>query len=176
MIIFTISSTAIAFLELDRHSTHGQACYQPTTPALSHTLTQRLHVALGRVGSASPRRPAPHELLHGLLSLHHVIRHGLQDNERLIIVGPASAAGAAVVAGRPVIDRPDAWEFLDHVAGLLGFLLPRFQKEGKSYLTVAIGCTGGQHRSVYLAERLGQRFANRWVTLVRHREVHPGLN
>ncbi len=56
-----------------------------------------------------------------------------------------------------VIDRPDAWEFLDHVAGLLGFLLPRFQKEGKSYLTVAIGCTGGKHRSVAIAKVLAER-------------------
>jgi UPF0042 nucleotide-binding protein len=56
-----------------------------------------------------------------------------------------------------VIDRPDAWEFLDRVAELLGFLLPRFQREGKSYLTVAIGCTGGKHRSVAIAKVLADR-------------------
>jgi RNase adapter protein RapZ len=56
-----------------------------------------------------------------------------------------------------VIDRPDTWVFLDHVADLLKFLLPRYQKEGKSYLTVAIGCTGGKHRSVAIAQVLVDR-------------------
>jgi UPF0042 nucleotide-binding protein len=56
-----------------------------------------------------------------------------------------------------VIDRPDTWEFLDRVADLLAFLLPRYQREGKSYLTVAIGCTGGKHRSVAIAQVLADR-------------------
>lgn len=56
-----------------------------------------------------------------------------------------------------VVDRPDTWEFLDHAAGMLAFLLPRYQKEGKSYLTVAIGCTGGKHRSVAIAQVLADR-------------------
>lgn len=56
-----------------------------------------------------------------------------------------------------VIDRPDTWVFLDHVADLLKFLLPRYQKEGKAYLTVAIGCTGGKHRSVAIAQVLADR-------------------
>mgnify|MGYP000473366308 CR=1 FL=1 len=41
----------------------------------------------------------------------------------------------------------------------------------RSYVTVAIGCTGGQHRSVYLCEQLAQQFAAQWSTLVRHREL-----
>ncbi len=53
-----------------------------------------------------------------------------------------------------VVDRPDAWEFLDRTFDLLAFLMPRYQKEGKAYLTVAIGCTGGKHRSVAIAEAL----------------------
>ncbi|MBL8923804.1 MAG: RNase adapter RapZ [Myxococcaceae bacterium] len=56
-----------------------------------------------------------------------------------------------------VIDRPDTWEFLDRVADLLAFLLPRYHREGKSYLTVAIGCTGGKHRSVAIAQVLADR-------------------
>ena len=59
-----------------------------------------------------------------------------------------------------VLGQADARAFLDRAADLLGFLLPRFRAEGKSYLTIAIGCTGGKHRSVAiagaLAERLGQ--------------------
>ena len=59
-----------------------------------------------------------------------------------------------------VLGQADARAFLDRAADLFGFLLPRFRAEGKSYLTIAIGCTGGKHRSVAiagaLAERLGQ--------------------
>lgn len=56
-----------------------------------------------------------------------------------------------------VLDRPDAWEFLDRVFELMAFLVPRYQKEGKTYLTVAIGCTGGKHRSVAIAQALTER-------------------
>ena len=41
----------------------------------------------------------------------------------------------------------------------------------RSYVTVAIGCTGGQHRSVYLVEKLAEEFGERWTTLKRHREL-----
>ena len=56
-----------------------------------------------------------------------------------------------------VLGKPEAQEFLDRIHDLLGFLLPRYREEGKSYLTVAIGCTGGKHRSVALAAALAQR-------------------
>ena len=72
--------------------------------------------------------------------------------------------------------QADVARMLDHISQFLESWLDALARDHRSYVTVAIGCTGGQHRSVYLAERLGQRFANRWVTLVRHREVHPGLN
>lgn len=55
------------------------------------------------------------------------------------------------------------------VRGLLGHWLPEVVRDSRSYLTVAIGCTGGRHRSVYLAERLAQGFAPDWRVLVRHR-------
>jgi UPF0042 nucleotide-binding protein len=64
-----------------------------------------------------------------------------------------------------VVDRPDAWEFLDRVFEMLEFLVPRYQREGKTYLTVAIGCTGGKHRSVAMAQVLGERVkATSWGT------------
>jgi len=56
-----------------------------------------------------------------------------------------------------VIEQADAQAFLDHAGGLVGFCVPRFEREGKAYLTVALGCTGGRHRSVALAERLASR-------------------
>jgi UPF0042 nucleotide-binding protein len=54
---------------------------------------------------------------------------------------------------------PQTQEFLDKTADLLKFLLPHYIKEGKSYLTVAFGCTGGQHRSVFIAEEMKKRLA-----------------
>src|ERR1700744_4763719 len=54
---------------------------------------------------------------------------------------------------------PQTKEFLDKTADLLNFLLPHYIKEGKSYLTVAFGCTGGQHRSVFIAEEMKKRLA-----------------
>lgn len=60
---------------------------------------------------------------------------------------------------RYVRQFPQTQEFLDKVADLLQFLLPNYIKEGKSYLTVAFGCTGGQHRSVFIAEEMKKRLA-----------------
>jgi UPF0042 nucleotide-binding protein len=55
---------------------------------------------------------------------------------------------------------------------LLEFTLPRYQREGKSYLTIALGCTGGRHRSVVLVEELCRRLEERGRrVLVRHRDV-----
>ena len=54
---------------------------------------------------------------------------------------------------------PQTEEFLDRVTSLLLFLLPYYIREGKSYLTVAFGCTGGQHRSVMIAEEMGKRLS-----------------
>jgi len=56
-----------------------------------------------------------------------------------------------------VMHEPDAKEFVRHARALLAFCAPRFEREGKSYLTVAIGCTGGRHRSVALAEHLAEQ-------------------
>ncbi len=52
---------------------------------------------------------------------------------------------------------PQTGEFLDRVTKLMLYLLPHYVEEGKSYLTVAFGCTGGQHRSVMMAEEIGER-------------------
>jgi RNase adapter protein RapZ len=70
-----------------------------------------------------------------------------------------------------VLDNGDAREFLVHALGLLRFLLPRCEAEGKSYLTVAIGCTGGRHRSVAVAAELARELGAGYSTTVRHRDV-----
>jgi len=72
-----------------------------------------------------------------------------------------------------VLESELATTFVTQVEGLLDLLLPAFREEGKSYLTVAVGCTGGRHRSVAVAEEL-----SRWLTKsgyrprVTHRDVH----
>src|SRR5262249_5736819 len=62
--------------------------------------------------------------------------------------------GRATEVRQFVFDHPEGREFLDRVRDLLGYLLPRYQREGKAHLTVAVGCTGGRHRSVALVEEL----------------------
>ena len=74
------------------------------------------------------------------------------------------------------IEADPAWSpFFAALGDLLLPLLPRFEREGKSYLTLAVGCTGGRHRSVFTAERLAQwlRAQGRHVSL-RHRDLDRG--
>ena len=80
--------------------------------------------------------------------------------------------GLDVPVAEYVLGRPETHEFLAHVSDLLAFALPRYQREGKSYLTIALGCTGGRHRSVVLVEELRRRLAERGHrVLVRHRDA-----
>ncbi len=58
-----------------------------------------------------------------------------------------------------------------HIEGFLTNWLPALARDHRSYVTVALGCTGGQHRSVYLVERLAAAFGAQWTTLRRHREL-----
>lgn len=58
-----------------------------------------------------------------------------------------------------VLEREETQQFLDKVVDLCRFLFPRYQKEGKAYLTVALGCTGGKHRSVALAAEMVRRLS-----------------
>lgn len=68
--------------------------------------------------------------------------------------------------------RPEAGEFLDRLESLLELLIPAYRNEGKAYLTIALGCTGGRHRSVALAEALRDRLRKMSVEpRVHHRDV-----
>lgn len=62
-----------------------------------------------------------------------------------------------------------------HIEQFIGHWLHALVRDHRSYVTVAIGCTGGQHRSVYLVEQLAQAFSPHWVTLKRHRELDAAL-
>ncbi|MEW6269633.1 MAG: RNase adapter RapZ [Thermodesulfobacteriota bacterium] len=71
-----------------------------------------------------------------------------------------------------VLRHPATQQFLDLVSRFLRFALPWYEREGKSYLTVALGCTGGRHRSVVLVERLGRMLQEQRVGhSIRHRDV-----
>jgi len=65
----------------------------------------------------------------------------------------------------------EARTFMSHFQSLLEFLLPRYEREGKAYLTVALGCTGGKHRSVAVAEWMRNIFGDRFPIRVRHRDL-----
>ena len=70
--------------------------------------------------------------------------------------------------------QPEVGEMLERITAFLQRWLPAFKADQRAYLTVAIGCTGGQHRSVWFAERLAEAFADEAAPLVRHRELEPG--
>jgi len=71
-----------------------------------------------------------------------------------------------------VLGQPQTREFLAKLDDLLGLLLPGYEREGKSYLSVAVGCTGGRHRSVVLAEELARRMAGHgFPPAVSHRDL-----
>lgn len=73
-----------------------------------------------------------------------------------------------------VLSSEDAAAFLDRLEDLLGYLVPRVAREGKGYFTVAIGCTGGRHRSVAVAMELARRIGQRHLVTVRHRDLGRG--
>ena len=71
----------------------------------------------------------------------------------------------------------DGLEFVNQVEHLLRFSLPRYQQEGKLYVTICVGCTGGRHRSVAVVEELRRRLGGEWDLMVRHRDIDrvPGV-
>jgi len=110
-------------------------------------------------------------------------RHGLPREADLVfdvrflsnphydaVLQPMTGQDEAV--GRFIASDPGFVAFFDGLTGMLGSLLPRFEAEGKSYLTVAIGCTGGRHRSVYVAERLARWLQGRGrAATLTHRDL-----
>jgi len=82
------------------------------------------------------------------------------------LTGLDSAVGAYIAAD------PDFAEFMARLEGLIGLLLPRFVQEGKKYATIAVGCTGGRHRSVHIIETLAATLTRTgWRVTLTHREL-----
>lgn len=110
-------------------------------------------------------------------------RHGLPRDSDLVfdvrfLRNPHYEEGLRPLSGRDAavarfIEADEAFgAFFDGLTSLLGLLLPRYDREGKSYLTIAIGCTGGRHRSVYIAERLAAWSAgDGYRARVQHRDL-----
>ncbi len=74
-----------------------------------------------------------------------------------------------------VLNQTETQEFIRRFREMMDFLLPGYHREGKSYLTISIGCTGGKHRSVVIAEEMRNFFRNNGVNLkVTHRDIGKG--
>jgi UPF0042 nucleotide-binding protein len=94
------------------------------------------------------------------------LRNPYYDEDLRPLTGLDAAVGAFIETD------PDFAAYLAHIIGMVDFLLPRFVQEGKKYATIAIGCTGGQHRSVYLVERLAAHVGRSgWRVGINHREA-----
>lgn len=86
-----------------------------------------------------------------------------------------SMSGRDDAVARYVLERPISLEFMTHFRKLLDFLIPNYRQEGKNYLTISVGCTGGRHRSVAIIEDLSRQLPREGV-IVRtvHRDVDRG--
>lgn len=82
---------------------------------------------------------------------------------------PLTGRDAAIV--NYLEQQPNVHRMLEQITGFLHEWLPALARDHRSYVTVAIGCTGGQHRSVYFVEKLARVFGQDWPTLTRHREL-----
>ncbi len=70
-----------------------------------------------------------------------------------------------------VMNAPETQKLLGHLRSLLDYVLPHYAREGKAYLTIALGCTGGRHRSVAMAEELGRQLGDHHEVVVSHRDA-----
>lgn len=109
-------------------------------------------------------------------------KHGIPLDADLVfdvrcLPNPHYEPALAMLTGRdsPVVaylqSYPELERMYEDIHHFVASWLPEYARDNRNYLTVAIGCTGGQHRSVYLAERLAKAFAGRHQVLTRHREL-----
>src|SRR6185369_6585947 len=74
-----------------------------------------------------------------------------------------------------ILDNPQTAAFLDNFFPLLDMLVPAHRQEGKAYLTISIGCTGGRHRSVAIAEATAMHLQSIWPSVrITHRDIEKG--
>jgi RNase adapter protein RapZ len=123
------------------------------------------------------------QLVVTLLSFGY--KHGVPLDADLVfdvrcLPNPHYEPALAPLTGRdePVVQFLDAYPEVERMYGDIYYFvaswLPDYARDNRNYLTVAIGCTGGRHRSVFLAERLAKAFSPRYQVLIRHRELPAG--
>lgn len=147
-----------------------------TSTLTVHELRRRIHESTG--GPAARR-----ELIVTVMSFG--FRHGVPEDADLVfdvrflpnphfVPALRRSSGRNEKVARYVLQRPATRRFLQLTNELLQFLVPQYVEEGKTYLTIAIGCTGGRHRSVAISEALGRRLRRvKDIQLrVRHRDIN----
>jgi RNase adapter protein RapZ len=141
-----------------------------------HELRRRVIAHLGPGRAEQPRmetRIVTFGFKYGLpIDANLVLDVRFLDNP-FFVPALKALAGTDAAVQKFIMENSDAALFIDKVEDLLAFLLPRYEAEGKSYLTIGIGCTGGRHRSVALAIEISGRVARKTglpITVV-HRDV-----
>ena len=143
-----------------------------------------IHEVRAMVRDRFRHQPRVEKLVVYLVSFGY--KHGVPLESDLLfdvrfLPNPFFVAGLRMLSGRRrevakfMRSFAETNEFLARVREFLKFLIPLYVKEGKAYLTVGIGCTGGRHRSVFIAEELAKQLKIRRVTIkVRHRDEEQG--
>jgi UPF0042 nucleotide-binding protein len=156
------------------HLREGADRILDTSGLTVHQLRQRLVELYG----TDARRD---ELTVSLVSFG--FKHGIPYDADLVfdvrfLPNPHFVDGLRALDGRDgavadyVFAQPESRELMDRLRNLIRFLLPLYRREGKAYLTVAVGCTGGRHRSVALVEALREDLERQGLTpLIRHRDL-----
>lgn len=143
-----------------------------TTQLTPHELRRMIveHVSRG-TASTMTTRVVSFGFRHGLpIDADIVLDVRFLPNPHFVAeLKPLSGLDAAVSDW--VLRQEEAQLFLAKTMPLLEFLLPRYEREGKATLTIAIGCTGGRHRSVALGEAIAARLGKSRAILVKHRDI-----
>ncbi len=139
-----------------------------------HQLRRRINEAFG----------SPTDVRLLISSMSFGFRHGVPTDADLVfdvrfLPNPnyipefKELTGRNVRVARFVRSYPQTQEFIERVSSMLLFLMPHYIHEGKSYLTIAFGCTGGRHRSVMMAEEIGKRLQKSgYAAKITHRDIH----
>jgi UPF0042 nucleotide-binding protein len=157
------------------HALHDEADVVVDTGELNvHQLRDRLIEVVDGVGTFSAMQTAvvSFGFKHGIpLDVDLVFDCRFLPNPHWV---PAlrSLSGLDAAVRDYVLGNKEAEELLDRLDDLFALLLPAYVREGKSYLSIAIGCTGGRHRSVVLAEQIAERLRQHgYAPAVRHRDI-----
>jgi UPF0042 nucleotide-binding protein len=147
-----------------------------TTTLSAHELRRRVVALLGPPSGVAPRmvtRLVSFGFKYGMpVDADVVLDARFLDNPHYVPT-LRDLPGTSREVSSYVFSHPEALEFVEHARNLLSFALPRYEREGKAYLTIAVGCTGGRHRSVAVSERLAAelRLCTGMPMAVAHRDL-----